>query len=225
MDLFYVLRNFETVERVSNLYPSITEKSLNFLFFLCPKIKGSGLRLNRNKTGFIVDYSAGLSNKSQDATERVKRFLAELTDIQVSYSAKAIFASADSIILFPIPVEPPAIPDITDFDVISNLGLMLKHLPDFGRLYRDKPWNSVPKKVREQERERLSNLLPSNTPNHLKQDFVERTWAGFALDGILTRQGYFGDNPVLLGVESPGVAVLQNSALPKDQWIPIVQLR
>lgn len=76
------------------------------------------------------------------------------------------------------------------------------------------------------EEERLLELLPTTVPKNLAADFVRRVFAGFALDGILIRKGEFGTkNPVILGVESPGVGVLQNAALPKGQWLPVIQLR
>jgi len=42
-------------------------------------------------------------------------------------------------------------------------------------------------------------------------------------DGVLLR-AFFLQNPVLLGVETPEVTILQNSMLPREEWLPVVQL-
>ena len=55
-------------------------------------------------------------------------------------------------------------------------------------------------------------------------ELIERIFTGFALDGKLISAGYFGNNPIILGIESPGVIILQNSALTRKQWLPVIQL-
>jgi hypothetical protein len=72
---------------------------------------------------------------------------------------------------------------------------------------------------------RLGSLLPSNAPENLVLDFAERSWSGFALDGILAREGHFGPNPVLIAVEGTGVAMLQNCGLERGDWLPVIHLR
>jgi len=82
----------------------------------------------------------------------------------------------------------------------------------------------MPQRFVEQGEKRLNDLLPDGCPSNVSKDFVRRAMAGFALDGILIKSGCFGGNPVLLGVESPEVAVLQNAALSRENRIPVIQL-
>ena len=228
MDIFTQLRKFESVEKVSNLYPEILEKGpLDFFFFLCPKMKGSGFRLNRNQTGLTTEYSEGLNTSTPERIARVKKFLEELKNLEIQFTCRGIFSAADAIIMFPVPIKPPQTPlEIEGIPIISNYELVKSNFPRFAELMRKKPWENVPGRVRELEFARLAEFLKyTNPPRNLIKDFVERIWSGFALDGILAREGKFGDNPILLGVESLGVAILQNAALPKEKWLPVIQLR
>lgn len=225
MDLFAVLREFETVERVSHLFPETWSEPLDFFFFLCPKIKPAGFRPNRNKTAFRVDFVPGVANSTLTRVERVLRFLEEFEQLDVEYQLRAVLATADVIILPLVPMEAPPLIGLDGIEVVSNFPFVQSRLGMYFELYRDQPWMSLPERIRREERKRLEKLLPSRTPAGLVDEFVERAWAGFALDGRLARQGCFGKNPVLLGVESPGVAILQNAALQRDQWLPVIQLK
>lgn len=198
---------------------------ITFIFFICPKMKGSGFRLNRTNTGLDAEYvSAVLSNSASQTIERATRFLAEFETLDHAFVARAIYASADALILLSVPTTPPTPPVSPDVEIVPNDQVVIEHLTDFGRLYREKPWRNTPQKISDPERQRLISILPSSTPANIACDFVERTWSGFALDGVLIRRECFGLNPVLLGVESPGVSVLQNAALPRDRWLPVIQL-
>lgn len=223
MDHFAVFRRFRSVERVSNLYPSSTvDEPLNFLFFICPKTKG--FRLNPNATGLTTRYVVGNPPSTKDRLRRVGAFLEEVTQVGLGVSVKAIFAAADSLILFPIAVPPPPCPQL-DVEVLSNYEVVREYLPAFWDLYRHQPWQKVPERLQEMERERLRTFFWKSFPENIFRDFVRRVFAGFALDGLVIRAGHFGQNPVLLGVESPGVPVLQNAALPREKWLPVIQLR
>ncbi len=223
MDLFGVLNSFESVKRVSNLRK--LEGTINFLFFICPRIRSKGMTLNQFHTGLTAQYIEGASISTTDRLRRVQRFSEEATKAGISFEVTAIFASADSLILFPLPVEPPKLPVLDDYiRVIPNLEVVRARLGQFGEIYAQEPWNSVPQKFLEPEVSRLGQSLPDGTPENLRKDFIKRVFSGFALDGLVVREGIFGDNPVLLGVESPGVTMLQNSALKKVDWLPIVDL-
>jgi hypothetical protein len=237
MDLFATLRDLESVAHVANLDPA-TKGPLNALFYLCPKMSGKGLQVNSSKTGFTVRYVEGLSESTIDRLQRAERFVAQATAVGVEVSLTAIFAAADAEMLFPIPVEPPPVPEIPGLKVISNLNVFKYSLDDFWEFYNRVPWRNVPGRFVEQEVRRLTALLPTDcsakvrevfirTPwvdRNLAEAFIRRILAGFALDGLLLSRGYFGRQAVLLGVESPGVAVLQNAALPREQRIPVIQL-
>ncbi len=228
MDIFAQLRRFESVEKVSNLYSEASKNvPLDFFFFLCPKMKGSGLKLNRNKTGLTAEYVEGLNTSTPQRISRVKRFLEEFKTLKIPFTCKGVLSLADAIILFPVPARPPVAPlDILGIPIISNYELVKMSFVRFAGLLNEKPWERSPGKVRESEFARLSEMLKyANPPQNLIQDFVERIWAGFALDGILAKEGKFGDNPILLGVESPYVVMLQNAALPREKWLPTIQLR
>jgi len=225
MDMFSRLRELSSVLKVSNLYQQVADEVITFVFFICPKMKGQGFRINSNKTGFDAEYvPAVLANSAILAIERATRFLSEFETLGLPFMSRALYASADALILPSVPTTPPATPVSLDVEIVSNDQAVIEHLTDFGRLYREKPWRNTPQKISDLERQRLISILPSNTPTNVACDFVERTWSGFALDGVLIRSECFGPNPVLLGVESPGVSVLQNAALPRDQWLPVIQL-
>lgn len=228
LDLFQALIGMEAVEGVSNLYGEGKKGLLNFFFFICPARKRRILRKNRNETGFFPDYKYEevLTQATMERIEVVNQFLREFSsEIEIEYQCLCVFSSADALTLFPIPAEPPVPPrEIGEIPVLSNYEIVLENLTRFGRIFQERPWEGVPLKWRELEYNRLAELLPREAPERLIRDFVERVWAGFALDGVLAREGVFGPNPVLLGVESRGVVVLQNAALPRQLWLPNIQL-
>lgn len=226
MDLFQVIREFNSVKQVSNLYPEVENKPLNFLFFICPATKPSGYKINRNKTGLTVEYVNGYNKSTDERLTRVNMFIEEAKKAKISFNVSAIFASADAIMLFPIPVTPPFLPDL-DFGIkiVSNYEIVWSNFARYAKLFYSKPWENVPDKFVRMEYDRIKTFFSERKiPQYIVQDFIERVFAGFALDGVLIRGGYFGDNPVILGIESPGVVVLQNAALPRKQWLPIIQL-
>lgn len=231
MDLFALIRRLREVSKVSNLYPQHGERPLDLIFFTCPKMKGgrwrNRIRVNPQGTGFTTTYKEGVTEESLSRVHQAVNFARILTGVGIKVGALTnVFASTDSLILFPIPVSPP--PTIPQFDgvrTISNYEVVLGHLTLWGELYREQPWQKVPRWARKMEEERFRKLLPVTAPENLVEDFIRRVFAGFSLDGILIRQGKFGtENPVILGVESPGVAVLQNAALLNKEWLPIIQL-
>lgn len=224
MDAFELFRGFESVKRVSNLFDKDLALRLNFVFYICPRVSGKGFRLNSAKTGLTVTYALGLSDSTMQRVRRVRAFLEEATKREVRYTITAIFAIADAWILFPLPVDPPVKPDLgVDIQVTSNL----PDLNDWGLfadLYNERPWLTVPQKIRDQEEERIKSMLPNDIPGYIVDDFVRRVMAGFAMDGGMLRAGYFDTRPIILGVESPGVPVLQNACLVKDSWVPVIEL-
>lgn len=228
LDLFKETRSLEMVKKVSNLDPNLTEKGkINFIFFTCPKMNGQGLKLNAAKTGYTVKYLEGFSRGSEENIARVHQFINYFRRLNVEFEVKCIFASADAMVLFPLMVDPsePA-PQLKEIEVIANLETVKTNLKEFVRLYHEKPWQFLPARFWQGEVLRLKEMLPPS-PENLKEDFAQRTLAGFALDGILIKQGAFGANPVILGVESPGVAVLQNAALSsldRKEWLPVIQI-
>jgi len=224
MDLFAVIRDFQSVEKVSNLYPQDGEEELSLLFFICPTMKSSGFKLNRNKTGLTTEYTKGENKSTPERVARVDAFADEAKKAGIDFAISAIFSSADALILFPIPLPEPPIPKLS-YNVISNYQLVKNNFDNFVELYHSQPWEKVPEKIRRLEGERLKIFFSTSTPSNIIQDFIERVFAGFALDGILMRKGLFGKNPVILGVESPGVAILENAALPQEEWLPIIQLK
>ena len=225
MDIFPLLKGMPSVMKVSNLYDCVANETITFLFFICPKMKGNGFRLNGNKTGLEVEYvGKKFPNSAIQAIGRAMIFLTEFQRLNLPFTARAIYASADALMLPSVPTSPPEVPTHPDIEVVPNDLVVASNICTFGQLYRAKPWSSAPQRVCSFERDRLSSILSSHIPANVAADFVERTWSGFALDGLLIRQGLFGFNPVLLGVESPGISILQNAALPRDQWLPVLQL-
>lgn len=227
VDVFEGLRRMGNVEKVSNFWPEVMDRPLNFRFFLCPKISGRGYRLNENLTGFTVKYVKGIRNSSFQRINRVKSFLKEFEAFGLPYDVKGIMASGEALILFPIPVSPPEVPlKIMGIPIISNYELAKIDFIKFGQLYKAKPWMNIPQKFREAEFSHFAGFLQHEDPSSsLVQDFVERVFAEYALDGLWAREGKFGENPVFIGVESSEVPVLQNAALSREKWIPVIQLK
>lgn len=232
-DLFSLLKAAKSVARISNFYLN-DYHVIEFISFSCPRFTGNGLKLNECKTGFTATYRDGFSANSLKSFELIQAFNEEFgqicqdNSVEMKIKTKVIFADADSVILLPIPVSPPAMPPIEDrpCGIIfkRNLPIYREYLAKFGEIYQEKPWKSAPKWALEMEYERLDKIIPSHTPEPIKEDFINRCFAGFALDGIILREGRFGPNPVILGVESKGVSILQNSALAKKDWIPVIDL-
>lgn len=226
MDAFQTIRNMEMVKRVSNFYPEVWQKPIDFLFFVCPPNKNRP-KLNRHKNGFTFCYrkGAGLDRLNQERVQKVQSFLNAFQLAGIAFNCRCIFAAGDALIVSPIPLEKPDyLLKIEGIPVVSNYELVCSNLGRFAALYNKKPWETVPSKVTKEEKERLFQILPTEADENIKMDFVERVWAGFALDGILMKKGAFGSNPVILGVESFGVTILQNSALSKKDWIPVIGL-
>lgn len=231
-DFFQIFRDIPSVQKVNNLFPGSEQTIFDFVFFVCPRLSGNGLRLNRHKTGFTATYRDGISEYSVERIQRVESFLAEVDCLDgINYTVTIVFASADSFILFPIPVEPPPIPLALHHKmaVVANHEIYKDHLPIFGKFFQQKPWfvaaSKLVAKAVQQERQRLVEVLPEKAPENIKEDFIERCFSGFALDGFLLREGILVKNPVILGVESWGVPVLQNSALAEDQRLPVIELK
>jgi len=234
MDLFETIRKMPGVIKVSNFYEKTSARTLDFFFFICPRMKSSGLRVNELKTGLVAEYVKGKNKSTVERLAKVSAFIKEFQKLNIPYTLTAVLASADALILFPIPVPKPPLEhylatndnNIANVRTISNYEIVLKFFPLFGELYYKKPWTQLPQKILRAEKERLESFFTSRRiPENLIQDFIRRIFAGFALDGILAQRGHFGiNNPVLLGVESPGVAMLQNAALSRDQWLPVIQL-
>lgn len=224
-DIFEILRNFKSVKQVSNLYKTSVQEKINFLFFICPCMNNKGIKIAPNRLGFTTTYLNKLNTSTIIRISLVNMFISEMELTGISFDVTAIFSNADSLILFPLPVSVPReIPELDQkIKVVPNLDFVRKNMDEFANLYYSKPWKKIPEFILKNESDRLKEFLPKSDAL-LKNDFVNRTFAGFSLDGILIRQGYFGKNPIILGVEAPGVAKIQNSALEKKNWIPIVSL-
>lgn len=228
MDMFRALKEMKQVAKISNFYQERIKGPIDFVFFVCPARKGRSFKLSRNRTYFLADYKAtnGIGSTALRRARRVNEFLGDFKTLGVAYTIQCIFAAADALICSPVFHEIPQCPvEIGGIPAVSNFSPVLENMPIFGRLYRERPWTGIPAAVLEKERERLLEILPSGCPSNVKEDFIERVWAGFALDGVILRNGTFGQNPVILGVESPEVLVFQNSALERTDWIPTMQIR
>lgn len=224
MDLFPVIRQMPAVARISNFYLN-GQQGLDLFFFVCPKMNGSGFRLNRNQTGFTTVYVSGLSQSAVERIDAAKRFSADLESLGVPHCLRCVFASADALILFPLAVEPAQSPGLEELELIANYDLVKSNWDQLLSYYNEKIWKSIKPGILTQEEERLRELIKGTVPENILRDFVERSWSGFALDGYLARIGCFGKNPVMLGLEGEGVAMLQNAGLPKEKWLPTIFLK
>lgn len=224
LDIFLEIKKISFVKKVSNLsigYPS----PLTFCFFLCPLLDNKGIRINKNNTGLGANFKDGLSDKSKERLVMVKKFKGELEKKRINSRFVGIYALADSLILFSPPFGEGNLPEVDDeIEIISNYQLVIENLSLWNRFCKEKPWEKLPNKFLEAGRSRILGML-SNCPENVSEDFLERVFSGFALDGYLLKNEYFGKNPVILGVESPEVAVFQNAIFFKiEERIPVVQL-
>jgi hypothetical protein len=222
MDVFQIIRGLSCVKKVCHLFAQHPQP-FTCLFFLCPALNSKGIRVNEFETGVTARYKETLSESTQRRLELVRRFQEELASTGISFELKAICATADSLFLFSPPAGPPPVPSV-EFPMVSNHQAAYERLNVWHELYCRKPWEGLPQRFVKQGEARLRGLLPDRCPKFVCNDFVRRTFAGFALDGIMIRDGCFGPRPVILGVESPEVAVLQNAALPQEERLPVIQL-
>ena len=225
-DLFQKFNEMESVKMVRNFYNQ-SASWINFIFYLCPKMNGSGVKINELGTGFTTRYVDGLTASALGRIDRVITFQEEYFASGYQGSFTGIWCDADALILFPIAAIPPDKHMLIDrrfmwasnYDIVRN-----NYLESFYSLYREKPWENIPAKIRIEEEERLRALLPSKSSDNLIDDFIRRTFAGFALDGLILKTDDIVSNSIILGVESPGIPMLQNAALKKEDRIPVVEL-
>lgn len=226
MDLTQKISSLVSVATVDCLKYS-EETVLNFLFFLCPRLSGEGITVNRHNTGFTATYGSGLNKSALERIGLVRKFSKEATQVGIRFTTTAIFAAADAITLFTPPPKTPPTPCAPDIKICSNLVSVRKAMDRWRELYKERPWEEAHDADYHwypYESERLMQLLPQSYGCwQACDDFVNRALANFALDGILMREGVWGENPVILGVESPGVAILQNVAIKNAGPVPIIQ--
>ena len=192
------------------------------VYFLCPSLSSKGIVVNAEGTGFTSKYVEGLNGFTKARRDKAMKFMSLLTVQGWNGGFSLVWASADALLLYS-QTDYPSMPSNL-LGGIANHQAVVNHMADFRRFYEQQPWSSAPAWAIAQEERRLFSLLPREANKQLKQDFMRRVFAGFALDGFLLRKGWCGQNPVILGVESPGVAILQNAALKPSEQIPIIQL-
>ncbi len=117
----------------------ISGEVLNFLFFICPRMKEPGIVV---KNGVLTaQYVPGLSGFARARIAKVQGFLGEMKEAGFEYTATAIFATADAFILFSTPVEPPSeTPLIHGMGVVSNYDIYLGQKDSFEEMLRRRPW-------------------------------------------------------------------------------------
>lgn len=226
--LLRLLKRMRSVQRVED-WNYIGDGAVNFVFYFCPRMKSRGFWLNQDGTGLETKYVPGISGFSAQRIARVAAFRQEMAHANADPPLiTAIFASADSAVLFPQEVAAPQTPTCEEvgFPVIENLTAFREHRSLWESFYRARPWlENTPPHVQDAEKRRLRGLL-GLVPPSVATNFIERVFAGFAFDGVLLRRGLLGvKNPVILGIESPGVPVLQNAALRQDDRVPLIQLK
>jgi hypothetical protein len=195
---------------------------INFLFFICPRMKTPGIVMEHG--ALACAYVPGLTGFAETRVLKARAFIDRARSVGIDCDLTAIYADADAFVLFQPAVKRPSdTPIIGGIKMVTNFELYRPEMDRyFMMLYKDAPWQNLPVWITEGQR--LKGLLPGDAPRELKEDFVRRALAGFALDGLVIRKGMFFGNPILLGVESPGVAILQNAALEPGEKIPIVEL-
>lgn len=218
MDIRALKRIKDVARVVGN--PNLNEATL--VYFLCPCLSSKGIVVNQDGTGFTAKYVERLSVSAKVRINKARGFMAQVSG-QSSCVYRIIWGSADGMILYS-QSDFPAVPDGLR-QAIANHSAVASHMVEFWRFYEERPWTLAPAWAVVQEERRLLSILPADSPKALQRDFIRRVFAGFALDGWLLREGLFGPDPVILGVESSGVAILQNAALALADQIPVIQLK
>jgi len=217
MNVPSLLRRMRSVRRVTG---SVKENS-TFVYFLCPCLSNKGIMVDKDRGCLTVHFVPRLSGFTKARIEKVQAFLFEANKLGWSCATTAIWGSADSIILYPeSPTPPPSLPP--GLVARPNHEPVSLDMESFWLAYESQPWQAAPAWVLKQEEKRLLGLLPKEAPPELRREFVRRVFAGFILDGLLLSRGEFGQDPVILGVESTGVPVIQN--IGGGNSIPIIQL-
>jgi len=209
------------------------EMPLDLIFYLCPKREGDYL-VNSFRTGLTTQYGIGISPASQEGLAKARQALPRIKERVAVGSVTAVFAAADAIIIPTILLPEPqmgrdATLEITQVAdrVVSNYDTVLLNLFRWGELYRSCPWKGgSPEWAVERQTIVHRRILPRKIPQNLVDDFVHRCFTGYSLDGESVREGEFGllPNPVILGVEAPGLALLQSASLEEDNRVSIIQL-
>lgn len=223
----------DCIEKVYWLREEILQAPLDVIFFVCPR-RSQEFQVNDLETGFTTEYTKGISESSEHHLQKLPEMVGRLKGRVAIRSLTGIFSGADALILPPVALPPPQPPvEIAGIKelrkeiaikIVSNYEAVWFYFPRWAHLYYTRPWEQAPEWAREMEEKRLRRLLVE-VPERLANDFVWRVFAGFSLDGVLIREGEFGTpNPVLLGIESPGVALLQNAAVGKNEKVPIIQV-
>lgn len=216
------LNRIKGVAKVTGMPVTLDDAIL--VYFLCPCLSSKGIMVKEDGMGYTAKFVDHLSISAKQRITKVKAFKAAAADVGWKCHTIALWCSADAPVLYSHG-HFPKIPPIHDAFAYNHLSV-LAHADEFQMLYQWQPWKQCPSWVVQQEERRLLSLLPPSSKD-LRQDFVRRVFAGFALDGRLLRKNAFGigHNPIIIGVESPGVGVLQNAALEPSNKIPVIQLK
>jgi len=227
MDMFWFVSKLPGVANVKNFYPKHWQ-DMDLVFWICPNISSKGWRYDPKTSGLTASFVPGLSVRSNLRLIEALNIATRLSEIpQAVNRITALYATADSLLLMPIPGNVPStIPtelSVNGLSVVPTHSVVThEYLQRWGEFYHSMPWSSVPRKFVELETERLKGIPWGVVPKSVMQDWITRVFAGYAKDGVWLRE--FFKNPVIIGVESPGVVVMQNSALKKEDWVPVIQL-
>lgn len=208
---------------------------IDLIFWMCPK-RQTGYLVNDAMTGLTTTFTNHqLSDATTRQIESLVVILGEIRTKLVVRSITAIFASADALIIPAIPLREPIAPEVhnllpREVRIQSNYDSVLLNLMDWATFYRVRPWERyVSPSILSRQRQHHEKLLGDDivtSLGYLVSDFVRRCFAGYALDGALIRKGEFGrlENPVILGIESSGLANLQNAGLSPEDQIPLINI-
>lgn len=216
-----ILKRVKAVAKVTGKPVRLDDATL--VFFLCPCLSSKGITVRKDGLGYSAKYVNRLSITARERINKTLAFRAAAADVGWQCEPVAVWGSADAFILYD-QTDFPLLPENIPVKVVSNYEPVQARISDFWSYYESQPWlQGCLQRAVKQEQQRLLSLLP-NSCRSLRLDFVRRVFAGFALDGMLLQLGTFGRNPIILGVESPGVTELQNAVLPPFNRVPVIQL-
>lgn len=233
MDLFAQIRTSASVEKISNFfYPTEPETGLTFIGFICP-YRTKKFTYLKNKAGEVVDlkttYYPGISSGGRERIARIVAFRNEMKGL-VRSKYVLVWADSDGYVCFLSPnFEIPGPEAVDGFVVIRNREVWEKgtRLKAFWTFCRSQfsILDNIPGKFLKEAKAELTGLFDERISGEIQSFLVNRILLSYVYDGLLMKKGVYGENPVILGVESEAVSFLQNAFFKKDERIPIVQLK
>ena len=235
-NLVRALTEIETVQSVMHFaHTEVPEGGFTLLPFLCPfRYKPYNVVTNEHGLiqGVTTGYRKGITEGSLAKIARVRTFWEQAALLLSGSKVRFLMGDSDVYACSTIFPEAPPVPQLDDFEVVSNKEiwekeeavLELERICD--TLYEKcaEPIQDVIAKERTEHLQVDGTMYHEEVPKVWKERMIRRILSSYMLDGILMRRGVYGPNPVILGVEAMSTTIIQNAALDAKEKIPIIML-